>query len=110
MIVEPDESAVKLEELINYSKKMLDAARSDSWSVVVSIETNRGKAMRAFFEENHNRNLPTEVLRQGLKKLNETEVELVALGLAAKKKLGDNIQELGRSRQAVAAYGEHEHA
>jgi len=94
----------ELDVLIDYSTRMLAAAKQNEWGEVVQIEEKRRVAMERFFGDEKSGALPPELLRSALQQLQMLETELVQLGMAAKDAMAQDINTAKTSHQAVTAY------
>ncbi len=91
--------------ILDLSDQMYAYAKKDEWQMVQEIEAERQKKIIKFFGSGVKSE--AEDMAENIKKLLQSDKELMGAGLQAKSRITDSLSLLGKSKKAIGAYAAH---
>jgi len=101
----PDGNADQ-DEVLKLTAAMLDSARAQDWVTVANLEAARAVLLHGVFEQD-GQHAP-EHLAVLARQVLDLDQELIALGTQARDAVAGELGQLRQSRQAHAAYTDHD--
>jgi len=92
-----------LRRLISLSVAMCESGRVDAWNDVAALESERGRLLRECFAMPIAREAAGDVAKT-LARILALDAELIALGVAAQRKLAADLEAVERGGIATDAY------
>jgi hypothetical protein len=99
-----DQTASKLNEIIELSSSMLSIAKEGDWERVQEIEQQRQKLLDQTFPLDKDSISDPAALSQQIKKISEIDRETMALMLDSRDELSGLANKISSGREAVSAY------
>lgn len=95
------DKAQDLQQLISFSRMMLEKAREESWDDVFALEAERSELIRLFFLEPVQQ---ADMVAAGIQTMMAIDRDVMALGALKRLDLAQTLQAMNQGKKAVKAY------